>query len=113
MEKPVDKEEAEASKMRGVSLPWVLSSFMDVVEEKHRAKDSSVAAPSKDDIKAMDFRYLSDVVAKSETGLGYGKRCPRDGKAGSSIVDALYDERRSKGNGGRAHDVRLAGAWWT
>ena len=43
-----------------------------------------------------NFYEIADVLAKGENGLGYGKICPRDGKPGCSIVDAVDDRHKGK-----------------
>ncbi|CAE7290537.1 Caln1, partial [Symbiodinium pilosum] len=43
-----------------------------------------------------NFYEMSAVLAAGPTGLGYGKTCPRDGKPGCSIVDAVEPRHRGQ-----------------
>ena len=67
----------------GIRASYVLNNFPDI-------------ARFYTDLPNPDFYQMADVIAKGERGIGYQKICPRDGKPGCSIVDAVDERHRGK-----------------
>ena len=82
-ESRADVGEAAESKLRGISLAWVLRRFPVLASRKMGLDDVAQLA-------SKSFRELYPAVAVGETGFGYGKLCPRDGLENCSIVDAVH-----------------------
>ena len=67
----------------GISATYVLGNFPDLAQLATKEENPN-------------FYRMADVLAKGERGLGYRKICPRDGKPGCSIVDAVDERHRGK-----------------
>eukprot|EP00438_Fugacium_kawagutii_P011250 Skav203727 [mRNA] locus=scaffold2895:10693:21856:- [translate_table: standard] len=65
----------------GISASYVLGNFPDLAQLATKEENPN-------------FYRMADVLAKGERGLGYQKICPRDGKPGCSIVDAVDERHR-------------------
>mmetsp|Transcript_8858 Transcript_8858/g.21158 ORF Transcript_8858/g.21158 Transcript_8858/m.21158 type:complete len:659 (-) Transcript_8858:209-2185(-) len=74
---------AQESQELGISALYLTDTFP---EEARRA----AGKPN------PNFYELCDVIAIGENGKGFGKTCPRDGRANCSIVDALELHQRGK-----------------
>ncbi|CAK9040994.1 unnamed protein product [Durusdinium trenchii] len=68
--------DCKSSKQLGAGLEYLMNEFP--VQARRAAREDNPT-----------FHQLSEPLAKGETGLGYNRTCPRDGRLHCSIVDAL------------------------
>ncbi|CAE7475836.1 Caln1 [Symbiodinium natans] len=67
----------------GISAAWVIDTFPGLAR-----KATGMANPN--------FHEICPAVAMGPQGLGFGKACPRDGRPGCSVVDAVDDKYRGR-----------------
>ena len=65
------------SKATGIAATYLLNDFVELARERV-------------EVESPNFYDLT-VLSYGPTGLGYQKRCPRDGQFGCSIVDAINE----------------------
>ena len=67
----------------GISAAWVIDRFPEIARSA-----TGMANPN--------FHEICPAVAMGPRGLGFGKTCPRDGRPGCSVVDAVEEEHRGR-----------------
>ena len=67
----------------GISAAWVIDCFPEMARSA-----TGMANPN--------FHEICPAVAMGPRGLGFGKTCPRDGRPGCSVVDAVEEEHRGR-----------------
>ncbi|CAE7251023.1 Caln1 [Symbiodinium sp. CCMP2592] len=67
----------------GISAAWVIDRFPEMARSA-----TGMANPN--------FHEICPAVAMGPRGLGFGKTCPRDGRPGCSVVDAVEEEHRGR-----------------
>lgn len=87
-------EDAQESRLLGISLNWVLNEFTEKVRRRWPKS-----------YKSMSFVDLK-VLTTEENGYGWNLVCPRDHKLHCSVVDAVHGYGHSK-----SADVFLSWVW--
>lgn len=67
----------------GISAAYLVNIFPEVARFATRMENPN-------------FYEIAPTLAMGPNGFGFGKTCPRDGKPGCSIVDAVHDRHKGK-----------------